>query len=501
MKDNISIILVSIIAVLLIVIIPFISILDRQDMMSYNVVLTKTKSFVETVRSQGFLTKDEYDNYLYELSKTGNTYKVELEVHKQIKIKTVDSNGTVKPDEYSVDTLIYYTKDVLKKFEINSDIYEFEEGDLFYVHIYNTNITSANVIYNYVSGVIKEKVIDISYGGYIKTFDNEKYEATVNAIEKDTAVTLSIPVYYNKIYTAINNTRDIVYTIDPETGETIVSYEFNISNLSRKGIKIFAKTKNLTKVGNVSLKNLSELSESNKNDIKNKLKESIILTGFYSSIEIENLDVKKTSNDSYEVNFDIFFPNIVLDNTFKLCYITLAPGFGENEYKMASGKDSNIFYLKDEYGVHKMTISGPYIIGTNNLYPLNEDPSSLNFGMAEINNITTNNFKVKFIVDFSLISIEATEIKQLIEENIYNNLNSPLIKTTVNVSKNSNVPSGQINIEITHEAQAGLSFSDTYKDKFISIMLPEAWTTVMVGGMETNAQGFMSRVYTFKYTP
>ena len=68
-EENISIIFAAIIGTFLIVILPLYSILDRQDSMSYNVVLTATTNFVDKVRNNGFIDKESYNNYINERRK------------------------------------------------------------------------------------------------------------------------------------------------------------------------------------------------------------------------------------------------------------------------------------------------------------------------------------------------------------------------------------------------------------------------------------------------
>ena len=100
MRDTISIIFASIFMVLVIVILPLFSILDRQDNIAYNVVLTQTSKFVDEIRANGFITENQYEAFVSSLASTGNTYKVTLEAYKHTLIPATNASGTVIKDTF-----------------------------------------------------------------------------------------------------------------------------------------------------------------------------------------------------------------------------------------------------------------------------------------------------------------------------------------------------------------------------------------------------------------
>ena len=148
MKDSISIIFAAIIGTLLIVILPLYSILDRQDSMSYNVVLTATTNFVDNIRNNGFIDNDSYNKYMSKLATTSNTYKVSLEVYKNVLIKDTDENGNVIEGSYVEVKELYNTQDILQQIavenidgaaesNIKNSAYLLNENDEIYIRIYN----------------------------------------------------------------------------------------------------------------------------------------------------------------------------------------------------------------------------------------------------------------------------------------------------------------------------------------------------------------------------
>ena len=205
MKDNISIIFTAIIGTFLIVLLPLYSILDRQDSMSYNVVLTSTTNFVDNIRNNGFVDRESYYNYISALASTSNTYKVTLEAYRKTLIHETDEFGNIIPDSYIEEIELYNTQDILEVLEGETEVgvensneknnvYLFDVNDEIYVKVYNTNITAGSVIYNVVAGDSNSQVINVSYGGVVNKVNWELYDK----IQAETAlvpeVTMTVPV-------------------------------------------------------------------------------------------------------------------------------------------------------------------------------------------------------------------------------------------------------------------------------------------------------------------
>ena len=109
MKDNLSIVILMIIFVMLIVFFPLYNYFERQDDMSYNLVLRETTTFVDKVLSNGYISNDTYQEFLDSLANTGNLYDVQLEAHKRV----ITSDTVKKSPDYIEQYEIDYNDDIL----------------------------------------------------------------------------------------------------------------------------------------------------------------------------------------------------------------------------------------------------------------------------------------------------------------------------------------------------------------------------------------------------
>ncbi len=71
------------VAVIIIFLFPLLYFGQKQDSITQTLVSNQTEAFVNDIRSNGYLTKEMYDNYLEELSKTGLIYTIAAE-HRQL---------------------------------------------------------------------------------------------------------------------------------------------------------------------------------------------------------------------------------------------------------------------------------------------------------------------------------------------------------------------------------------------------------------------------------
>ena len=84
MKDNLSIVITIIILVLLMVFFPLYNFFERQDDMSYNLVLKATSNFADEVMNNGYIDQRGYNNFVTNLANTGNVYDIEVEAHRKV---------------------------------------------------------------------------------------------------------------------------------------------------------------------------------------------------------------------------------------------------------------------------------------------------------------------------------------------------------------------------------------------------------------------------------
>lgn len=191
MKDNLSIVITIIVLVLLMVIFPLYNFFERQDDMSYNLVLKATTAFADEVMENGYIDQDMYDKFVSELGNTGNVYDIELEAHKRI--LTVDSK---KDDQYIYINQDYidYNDDIFESIEnenttgasnlmqktLKNKVYKLNEKDQFYVKVKNSNTTMAGALFNVIVPTSKKTRISINYGGIIKNNAWKMVDATIN---------------------------------------------------------------------------------------------------------------------------------------------------------------------------------------------------------------------------------------------------------------------------------------------------------------------------------
>lgn len=187
MKDNLSIVILMIIFVMLIVFFPLYNYFERQDDMSYNLVLRETTTFVDKVLSNGYISNDTYQEFLDSLANTGNLYDVQLEAHKRIITSDTQNNAKGYKDyieQYEID----YNDDILSidptknnanltNKQIKGGIYTLEIGDQFYVKLKNSSTTMAGAIFNAIISTSSTERIVVNYGGIVKNNSWKKVDA------------------------------------------------------------------------------------------------------------------------------------------------------------------------------------------------------------------------------------------------------------------------------------------------------------------------------------
>jgi len=410
MKDNISIIFAALIGVFLVVLLPLFSLLDRQDSMAYNVVLTATTNFVDKIRTDGFIDRDSYNNYIAAMASTGNTYKVRIKAYKKLLINDTDNDGNIIADSYIEEKELYNTQDILKQLELGAgekteesiyknNTYLFNKNDEIYVSVENTNITTGSIIYSLLANVSNIKIVDINYGGVINNINWELYEKITNEASTVPEILMSVPVNKNNStnVTKVDNTGVTEYIectldnleagIDEETLREVCedlafqegqnyTYLYDLSKPENKQIRVAIELRGVDKIdtgtnieGQDPYKSLSELytaedvfdDEDGKSDIEKYIIENYIITyGMYSP----DIDIDLRKNKDYYV-FDIYFNNVVMgsiDYISTKANIVILPGLGQDENGVLSlGSESVEMELLDEEAVNTVKISSPHI--------------------------------------------------------------------------------------------------------------------------------------------
>lgn len=354
MNENISIVVSAIVATLLVVLLPLLNILDRQDNMSYNVVLTLTTNFVDDVRSKGFIDKESYYKYLEKIANTGNVYDITVEAHKKILFETDD---TTDP-KYEEDTIIYNKHDIETELNSGSGVYKFEVGDELYIKIYNTNIPSSSVLYRFLANASKYTVVNINYGGVVNKVNQEEYEKSIKDYEHIPNISIGVPKNESGQTPGVTNYLGTY------------QYYFDLADSENRSITL-----------NVVLKNFNIFSDTDNNEISvDKLKEYIYIKGM-DSYTITILDasgntLSEISTTDGKCSFKIKLTGINIDTTYNAVSVIIYPGLGESDDKIISkGMESVKFLIINDYNMYSMEFEGPFYgngnkvkqVGTGNI--------------------------------------------------------------------------------------------------------------------------------------
>ncbi len=196
MKDNLSIVITIIILVLLMVFFPLYNFFERQDDMSYNLVLKATSNFADEVMNNGYIDQRGYNNFITNLANTGNVYDIEVEAHRKVLTKAGE-------DTYEEQSYIDYTDDIFETIESNNssnlmerplknNIYYFNPKDEVYIKVKNSNTTMAGALFNAIIPTSNKTRIEINYGGIIKNNAWKEIDATYTGHY----IPPSIPIIY-----------------------------------------------------------------------------------------------------------------------------------------------------------------------------------------------------------------------------------------------------------------------------------------------------------------
>lgn len=312
MKDNLSIVITIIVLVLLMVLFPLYNFFERQDDMSYNLVLKATTNFADQVMNNGYIDQNMYNNLVNELGNTGNIYDIQIEAHRKVLTKDKDN---ITGDTYVEQSYIDYNDDIFNSLEksngvmdkqLKNNIYLMNENDEIYVKVKNSNTTLAGSLFNSIIVTSSKTRIEVNYGGIIKNNSWAKIDATYKGhIQAPGApkVTVggeevksgnSIQISYNKF-------------IDTDIEATSVAFNNQDTNIPNEIEKyIWSITDNSTK-------------ESYDYNTSNKLekKEDFFKDGNTYKIEVYSVDKLGYRSDSTTITLELKEPSSTTDETRK----------------------------------------------------------------------------------------------------------------------------------------------------------------------------------------
>ena len=251
MKETLSIFVTIIVFVLLIVIFPLYNYFERQDDMSYNLVLKATTGFIDEVINCGYIDQDMYTDYIFELTSTGNLYDIQLEGHKKILVKADGSN------EYKEQYVIDYNDDIFSDQVTNTSnindriikdgVYRLEEGDKIYVKVVNSSTTVAEALINSIVPRTTQKNIRINYGGIVQ---NNIWKQADSPVFEEFGIKLSFNLNTNGDNNAVYNNDDlkngITHTIHTGTKYTTITIPNATPTRPNCTFKGWATNKNAT---------------------------------------------------------------------------------------------------------------------------------------------------------------------------------------------------------------------------------------------------------------
>ena len=150
MGDSLITIVAIFLAAILMFVFPLMTLAERTDDISSLAVQTATTEFVDGVRTTGQMTLTDYEQYLSDITSTGNSFDVD------VLIQQLDENPGVKTTQAETTKIgenvyyILYTSQIEDRLNTSSDnTLTFKEGDRFSVTVKNTNTTIAQILRNF----------------------------------------------------------------------------------------------------------------------------------------------------------------------------------------------------------------------------------------------------------------------------------------------------------------------------------------------------------------
>ncbi len=153
MGDSVITVVAIVLAAILMFAFPLMTMTDRTDDVSQLTVDTATTEFVDDVRTTGKLTMEKYGKFVENISSTGNTYDVEME------LKVLDENPgkkTTQAQSTKIGENVYYswyTSQILDAIQDKGTVLALKEGDIFSTSVKNTNNTMGQQLKNFFYSV------------------------------------------------------------------------------------------------------------------------------------------------------------------------------------------------------------------------------------------------------------------------------------------------------------------------------------------------------------
>ena len=172
MGDTLITVIAIVLAAVLMFVFPLMTMSDRTDDVSQLSVETATTDFVDDVRTTGKLTMDKYSKFVENISATGNSYDVEMELN------VLDENPgkkTTQAEKTKIGENVYYTMytsqilDTINPSNRVTKTLALKEGDMFTASVKNTNSTLSQQLKNFFYSVTGNDTYTIAaeHGGIV----------------------------------------------------------------------------------------------------------------------------------------------------------------------------------------------------------------------------------------------------------------------------------------------------------------------------------------------
>lgn len=144
MGDSAVTIIAIFLAAILMFVFPLMTMADKSDDVSQLSIQTATTDFTNKIRTTGYISQDDYDNFVLTLASTGNSYNAEITVQKLDQNPAKKESGTTTTIGQNVYYTMYTTQ-VLDSLPLS-----LTEGDIVSVNVQNTNTTIAGQLRNFM---------------------------------------------------------------------------------------------------------------------------------------------------------------------------------------------------------------------------------------------------------------------------------------------------------------------------------------------------------------
>ncbi len=169
MGDSAVTIIAIFLAAILMFVFPLMTMADKSDDVSQLSVQNATTDFTNKIRTTGYISQEDYDNFILTLASTGNSYEAEITVQKLDQNPAKKSSG----DTTTIGQNVYYTMYTTQV--LDSLPLTLTEGDIVSVNVQNTNTTIAGQLRNFmykVTGNSTGNIVAQESGIVTKTTSN-----------------------------------------------------------------------------------------------------------------------------------------------------------------------------------------------------------------------------------------------------------------------------------------------------------------------------------------